>query len=415
MSAVNPYANTPQAFSATDWKEDAHDESNNGPSVFGPMGGEATLNGNVNFEQGIGALRFFLGYSNITPLWNVGSPPFLLQRTPPVYHPRFPRLVCVNASLQDLRLEPVTNPLPPFNRTIKIPQTPLPPLSVMASPSYNVIDGTPLRYQTSSKLSKLTARFAPVPYRMLEDEQVSSGGATNGEWLRYCYIDQEPRAEVLSLTGFNQTYFEGEGYPTPPTLFTPISNPKGNQYPSEIGQVIVKSDLRVTWVNVPEEWVFWRDPSTNVLTQYPKNILMGLGTINQENWNGFLAGTLLLTGAKFTRRAWPLAAGTESRYNYDIEFQMSYFDPPKGYSYIGGVTTQLNRIAIDGEPLDLRGHNCFPWRGSGFAGDINAGLWFGASFDGGDPTTLGSTSEGLYRQSLFDNLFNSPLNPYRTL
>src|SRR4051812_41653130 len=100
MAAPNPYAGiTAQTFDpATDWKEDAANYSPNGPAMFGPNGGEVALVGKVEALRAVACLRCFLGYSNITPYigGTPAGPPFFLQRTPPVWHPDYPRLVCTS-------------------------------------------------------------------------------------------------------------------------------------------------------------------------------------------------------------------------------------------------------------------------------------------------------------------------------
>lgn len=398
MAAPDPYAGIPtQVFTASNWKEDARNYSPNGSAMFGPQGGEAGIVGTVDWLRTTACMRFFLGYSNITPIYPAGGP-YYLQRTPPVYHPQFPRLVCSSVAAEAYHLEPVGNG---GVYSIKTTETTLPANNGWPS-GYDTVYGTPLNYQTSYDKSRVTARFAPVPYLMLGDSVTHAYGPGGQEWTRWTWINQSPKAEILSLTGFQQIFYEGSGFATPPA---PTSNPSGNAFPSDIGQVLVKSDIEIIWEDVPEGWIFGRD-SGDMPNSFPRNILLGLGTVNETNFLNYLAGTLLLNGVVLQRKPWPLACGGESFTNYTVRFQCSFFDPTKGYSLIAGVPTQLNRVNGAGEPTDPRGHNCFPWRGSFVSGDLNAGLWFGASFSGS------SSGTAMYRKSEFRKLFNTPINTY---
>lgn len=405
MAAPDPYAAiASQVFTASNWKEDAANYSPGGGAIFGPQGGEAPLVGKVDWLRVPACLRFFLGYSNITPIYPAGGP-YYLQRTPPVRHPRYPRLICNSVGAEDFKLKPRGVPASGAY-SIKTVETALPDLPAGTPSPYNTLDGTPLNFQTSYDKSKITARFAPIPYRMLGDSEVQIGGAGGQEWRRWVWINQAPKTEVISLSGFTQTFTEGSGWPTPNSLLQPISNQIGQNFQSEIGTILVKSDIEITWENVPEGWIFGRDSNNDMPDNFPRNILLGLGTVNETNFLGYLAGTLLLQGVMLERKPWPLAAGGESPNSYSVRFQCSFFDPVKGFSLIAAVPTQLKRLQGDGEPLDPRGHNCLIARGSGFAGDPNAGLWFGATYSGS------STGNGQFGKSEFRKLFNTPLNPY---
>lgn len=398
MAAVNPFAgDASRRFDPLlHWKEDAKNYSPNGAAMFGPNGGEAGLVGNVDCARSIAAFRFFLGYSNITPVYPAGGT-YYLNRTPPVYHPKFPRLVCVSVAGEDFGLYPLGIGNGP--KSIKNIETVLPALPAGAPTSYNVVDGTSISFMTSYRKTKVTARFAPVPYRMLNDSQINIGNGGD-EWKRWVYVNTNPKAELLSLSGFKQRYFEGTG------TAAPVSSPSGNDYPSDVGTVLVKCDVEIIWKSVPEEWIFSRDTVNTVdVVPFPRNILLGLGSVNSTNFMNYLAGTLRLDSARLDRSPWPLCAGTESRFNYDVTFGCSFFDPEKGYTG-AGPPVKLNRVDGSGEPTDPRGHNCMPWRGNFTASDINAGLWFGASYTGG------ATDQGLFRKTEFRKLFNSPLNPY---
>lgn len=372
---------------ALHWKGDAANSDPNGPAMFSHRSGEHALVGKVDAARAPACLRYFLGYSQLDPAYPTPPPGgvYLLKRTPPVYHPRYPRLVCVSAAAEEFKLKkaPATS-----NTKVGVQSLPVGSLSVY---------GTSIENRTSYEKAKIVARFAPCPYPMLTDTEVFVGGQIQ-EWRRWTTLDLEPRAEVLSLQGFKQIYTEGTG------LAAPTTSPQGKEYPAEVGQVLVKTSVRLTWSLVSDLWLFGRDAGGN-LVSYPRNIVLGLGTVNETNFLGFLAGTLMLESVKMMRYPWGLCAGdAEGRFHYDVEFGFSFFDPTKGYT--GSPAVQLNRVDGAGEPTDPRGHNCLPHCGSFETGDLNAGLWFGATYNGS------TTGRGLFAKSEFRKLFNSPLNAY---
>lgn len=364
MAAPDPLAGTPGEFTLSDWKEAFRSSSPHGPAMFSKKNGEAGRVGYVPEAKSVGAMRFSLGYAAVS-----AGPVFTLQRTPPVFHPKYPRLICTSASDEEFAPDPTGR-------------------SVKKAAEGAVNAARTLGNRGRYKKSRVTLRFSPVKYPILADDAIPN----RQEWRRWCWIDQEPRTEVLSLSGFQMRYIEGTG------LAAPSSSPLLQPYPAEAGAVIIKSDLRVVWEDVPEDYVM------AVGTVFPFNILSGLGKVNSANWQNFFKGTLLLNGVKFTRDPWALALGTESAFSYTIEFLMSFFDPPKGFT--GNPPVSLTRVdPVTGEPTDPRGHNCFPWRGNFTAGDINAGRWFAASFTG-DPG-----DKRMYDSFNFDKLFDCPRNP----
>ncbi len=162
---------------------------------------------------------------------------------------------------------------------------------------------------------------------------------------------------------------------------------------------MIKPDVVVRWTSVPQSYIF----TTN--TFRPGFINACLGKVNENEFLGFLEGTLLLVGVKLTRYPWALkpraglpGADQESEFLYDVEFLMSYFDPFKGFAGNPPVEIVANR-----------GHNNFPYRGvvGGPATDPNAGLWFYASLNGG----LGFADRPLYEYLDFKYLFDCPQNP----
>ncbi len=242
--------------------------------------------------------------------------------------------------------------------------------------------------RTKYAYSIISLRFEPLPYTMMQNSAIIN---PEDEYQRNTFIDQEPHAEILSLSGFQMLYTEGEGLPVG------ASDPKGQQYQAEVGQVTVKSDVRLTWVGVPESWVMYTG------TKKPTRILFRLGTLNEGDFLGYEDGTLCLMGVKFTRKPWPLYQppltsfdAAESPFVYDIEFLFSYFNPTKGFT--GDPPMQITNNL---------GWNNFIYRGEVTnppTVDGNAGYWFYASFTG-DENDL-----SLFQYSNYKLLFDSADN-----
>ena len=352
MSAPNPLAGTAEDFTQNDWKELVANFRPSGENMFSQKGGECALIGLVDATKTFGALRYILGYNYVG-----GTPTITLQRTNPVKHPRYPGCYAVAAAETEF----------------------VPNAAQLKTIAFDDGSGNPgLGYRTKYKKAHITIRFSAPDYTILDDSAVPD----RQEWLRNTSIDQEPKTEILSLSGFQLIYTEGTGT-TPP-----ISSPQGKQYPAEIGQVLIKSDLRVVWNLVPSSLLMLTG------TQVPKWILYCLGKVNNSDFMSYTAGTLMLSGVKLTRHAWPLVRGDEDKFVYTVEFLMSFFDPPKGYTGTPEVLITTNR-----------GWNNAPFRGSFVAGDKNAGRWFLSSYDGS------STGQKQFGTVNFANLFQSANNP----
>lgn len=357
MPAPDPLADTAESFAPSNWKEFVAAVSPSGDAMFSQKSGEASLVGWIDGRRTHGALRFCLGYNNIS-----SGGVIALQRTNPARHPYYPELYCVGAA---------ATPMEPNAQLLK-------------TAAFDDGSGTPsLLYRANYKKARLTLRFAPSPNDIKEDSSVPD----RQEWLRNTSIDQEPRTDVLSLSGFQMIYAEGTG------LAAPSSSPQGQPYPAEVGQIIIKSDLRVTWDLVPHSLLFLTG------TQRPFWLTSLLGFVNLGEFLGYAEGTLLYSGCRLTRHTWPLRRGTEDKYVYTVEMMYSWFDPKKGFS--GNPAVQIT---------GNRGHNNFPWRGNFTAGDKNAGRWFYGTFTGGS----GDYDLPMFQYAKFQNLFQSANNPQIT-
>ncbi len=366
MSAPDPYAGTEEEFTIADWKEVVANFRPGSGNSFSRRSGEASLTGLIPSVKLRGALRFFLGYDNVS-----GTPKYI-NRTNPVYHPLYTNLICTNAGEEEFSPGDYRAGV---GRVLKVAAKSA--LSYSGSPIFVAPRCT---HRTAYKKARVTLRFQPVEWGFAEDGGSGGGGEfdRDHEYQRNTYPEFEPRTEVLSLDGYQLIFAEGENCPGL------LTSPKGAAVPAPFGQLLVKPDLVFHWRNVPENFLMQNG--------LPTKILEAVGKVNATAWRGYPAGTLLLVGAKLIRTPWGLAAGTESLFNYDVALLMSYFNPTKGKT--GNPAVPIT---------DNLGHNNLPWQGlaqgaairdgaiaAGLlgaitkAGDTNAGKWFLATRTGGN-------------------------------
>jgi len=387
MAAPDPYAGTIEEFFNYNWNEAVQSFRSSGPNMFSQSRGDASLVGYVNGKITRGCLRFCIGYNAVEfipaapPL-----PPYILvlHRTNPVSHPRYPNVFCTSASEEEFSPDGSGFTLQIVGN--KLPNPLIIPDNVLGSV-------TPQGLWAKYKKSKITLRFEQLPWLIQQD------AITSGEYQRNCWIDQEPHTDIISLSGFQLTYAEGNA-------ITGIqSAPAGNQYPGEIGQIVFKSDIRLTWVQVPETWLMAGAVGSVTTTFIPTRILYRLGTLNNAPFFNYPKGTLRLDGVKLTREPWTLfenpaqpTQACESRWQYKVEFAMKYFNPQKGYTTLTPPAGPQIPLAanIPGTNTPILGHNNSIWRGGLMGGapptllsDANAGRWFLASYDGKVPIPAG--------------------------
>ncbi len=360
MAAPDPYVATEEEFTIADWKEAVANFRPGSGNSFSRESGEASLTGYIPAVKLRGALRFFLGYDNVS-----GTPKYI-NRTNPVYHPFYTNLVCTNAGEEEFKPSDYRAGV---GRILKVAAKSA--LDYSGSPIFVAPKCT---HRTAYTKARVTLRFQPVQWGFAEDGSIDR----DHEYQRNTYPEFEPRTELLSLDGYQLIFAEGESCPGP------LTNPKGAAVPAPFGQILVKPDIVFHWKHVPESFV--------MLNGLPTKILEAMGKVNATAWRGYAAGTLLLVGAKMVRTPWSLAAGTEDLFNYQIALFMSHFNPTKGKT--GNTAAPIT---------DNLGHNNLPWQGLAHgaavregaiaagllgaitnAGDTNAGKWFLATRTGGN-------------------------------
>lgn len=207
--------------------------------------------------------------------------------------------------------------------------------------------------------SLITIEFASVKHAVLPDGSIPSesfyyyadddSGSGDGvfydvpmEWLRFTDYDYNPRQELITAQmGFSQ-FRRGDGSApaTPrPHLETFAGRPR---------MVIPSAEIKFRWLNVPFSYI-----------EHPEAwIVKGIGRVNQRDWYGWPAGSLLYLGVNNTRYT-PIvpemqmgedALAFSMEKVADIEFSFAYTKRAAT-----AAPTPANRSWI------AAGHNLQPW------------------------------------------------------
>ena len=151
---------------------------------------------------------------------------------------------------------------------------------------------------------KVSIQFEPRPYLMMNDTDLK-GKQEQKKWyynlaedfvnftdvkeyLRFVDIECEPAAEFLSSPQgqfrFKTSDNTAPGGP-PPNGGSSVTNQNGGG----INLLVVKRKIKFTWFFVPYEVIF------------AENVISGFGKVNQYDFYGFPAGSLLLEGTEVKR------------------------------------------------------------------------------------------------------------------
>lgn len=183
------------------------------------------------------------------------------------------------------------------------------------------------------KKYKVQVQFEPRPYLMVNDDDLKGKADTKKwyyntkdefvefkdpkEYLRFVDLECEPNAEFLSSPQ-GQFFFKTKDNSAPGGANpTPVSNQNGGG----INVLVVKRKIKMTWFFVPYEIVF------------SENVISGLGKVNQYDFYGFPAGSLLLEGTEVKRypppeqllKQDPINAGPVAQKVCDITFVFNSF------------------------------------------------------------------------------------------
>lgn len=260
-----------------------------------------------------------------------------LTRTLPIAHPQFPWLFAESVNVTGVA----------FNEKVAAD----PSLEAPSLPSF-------AKYQ----LYKLDIQFVTRPYAVLDNDEieirpvswiddngVAQFGSYANEYIRFCDYDGQPSAEYITAQQ-GQFKFQAAGV-------AGANNPNEATIPGQIRLLQNKSTIKFTWYQVPFSIIEPIDRPTSYIED-------AIGHVNQLDWYGWNAGTLLLVAVNY-RRYVPVNPGFDAWYEsnavstaklVDIEFTFQRFNPATDPAFPPPPRPQDKVTA---------GHNLLPWFGSG--------------------------------------------------
>lgn len=301
---------TDEQFTGEDWLEMIGTFSPAGEDAFTDMQSDAVLVGVADAKKAVGAVRFFIGYSQCDT-----TSPYKLHRYPPPQHPRYPWLNSTGISLKFFA--PKGNPDNDNNEPY--------------------VDGTDasglISRMAKYEKMQMTVRFSQLPYPVLNDEQLEAQGAGfDTELDRYAtiYETAQPSYNVLQADGTeaNLIWAEQSAPLTPPLTKLPVP----------LGNVQVQNAYSIGWAQVPDNFLFGSNYD-------PPKVTAALGRTNSAAFLGFNPGELLFTGAQLTRYTPPLWVVEPPAIYWKVVYQFTAFKPEKG---------------VTGS--SYYGYNVLPWR-----------------------------------------------------
>lgn len=198
----------------------------------------------------------------------------------------------------------------------------------------------------------LTLQFWRPPYSVLDDVV-----ALGQEWIRYTDKFWRPSVQMLSRQGMSFKFTAGR--------------PSGQLFPGSVGQKMGKAKLSRTWYQLPEQSVYDDNGFPARLFTDPDTGIPVIGTVNDAQFFGMPAQTLLYESVDITPRPLPFPStliGVDPvmaelyPLQFDVTFHFEYFNPTPGFQN-DGVTR-----------ITQRGHNLMPWSGDG--------LWYPVASQG---------------------------------
>lgn len=267
-------------------------------SAFSYEGGcQATMVIRINWESTVPVIAEILGGAKLNR--TTGQ----LDRTLPVRHPEFDWLYASRiVSVKPLK----------WDSKLRLPA------------------GTISGYQ----YSLITIVFTQPKWTMLSDARIDAlYGSPRKEYRRFVERRPEPSGEVVTRS---EGSFKWEQGPQIGTVF------KGPQ-----GQFLPKATEVLVWKRVPQVGLF-----SNGGTGDPTNVYAAVGKVNDDEFLGNPAGTLLLQPPRLIPLevpTIPAAVGANENLGqpaifYDVELPLLRFDPPYG----GSVRGHNNAIGPDG-------------------------------------------------------------------
>ena len=199
---------------------------------------------------------------------------------------------------------------------------------------------------------KFGVQYESPPFPILAD------GAVNAEWQRYITPMVESKSQFLQRQDGSLCW--PTGTPNYASGQVPI---QGN-----VGKAIITTvtQLRMTWIGVPDIGLFGSGGLSGSGTGSSTNILSSLGQLNDATFMGYPRGTLLFDSWAPVEKVYPVdptvlgypANSGNIPIAWDVTLTFLYFDPQNQDGTFGDKTT--------GQPTSgFRGHNLVPHPSNG--------------------------------------------------
>lgn len=218
------------------------------------------------------------------------------------------------------RVLPVADPLFPWMYATKI--TSFKPFQFNGQDSPSSPDDQPIGSYCLPGAAIYTYAKVVVQFEALTYQVLSDGQTAGDEFNRYVIKSCNPRGEAITMDKGSYVYTMGPGS---------IAGGATTNKPciAALSRILNKMDIIWNWQQIPEIGAF-SPGNTPQQIGIPTNQLALLGSVNGAAFEGYPAGTLLLTSIKYTPHNYAIEpdfqAIQSSRY-YDVEFHVVYFSP----------------------------------------------------------------------------------------
>ena len=264
-----------------------------------------------------------------------------IDRVLPLAHPQYPWLFAESVSVSGVA----------FDSKVAADPT----LEAPSIPGY-------AKYQ----MYKLDIKFTGRPYAILSNDSIGQLGTVwyddagesrqnnyAQEWQRFMEYDDNPSAEYIRADQ-GQYKFQCLGA-------ADAQNPNNATVPGQVKIIQRKSTIKMRWHQVPLEFV---DTDSDEIFLYDC-----LGHINQADWYGFKAGTLLFQAISYTRYVpvnpgfdpWVGPSIVSAKKLVDIEMTFLRYEPITDPRYPPPPVIGNNVAG---------GHNLLPWLANGGRGSF---------------------------------------------
>lgn len=172
------------------------------------------------------------------------------------------------------------------------------------SPSISNMETAALEYYAQYPCYEFDVSFTPRPYAHVADEDIPTSddlpwfdetgtgqpGSYAAEWLRYTDVLASPTAEWLTAQAGQFVIDVASGF-----------KPDGVQSAhGQLRMLVAQNMLKTTWYEVPYPYI---ETGSSAIVS---NVLKGLGHVNQFEWRGYPAGSLLLEAVGVERYTAPI-------------------------------------------------------------------------------------------------------------